>query len=320
MRALCSTAMFRACVHGRQAALNGYRYQHDEAIRKAFSNCQDTVREHDYENYLWAKLLGPSQRAPIMMLRALNAEISTIGDVVAQGGDAVRKVRFQWWRDAIDSAYTGRPVNHPVVTALSYCLTVQNLSKYRLQRLVAAREADQVNHVPFSNIQAMEDFAESTQSQLLYLQLEAASIKDAEADHAASHLGKAVGIASLLRGMRHFLSRKINYLPVDLCAKHGVVIEQLLQGHEWESKGMQEVVYEMASTAHLQLKQSVDLHGESAKVPKEARRLFLSGTSCRLFLQALERHQFQLFSPGMARGGYTPLWYAMQLHWDQTRI
>lgn len=254
------------------------------------------------------------------MGRALNAEISTIGDAVAQGGDVVRKVRFQWWRDAVDSAYAGSPVKNPVATALSYCLTVQNLSKYRLQRMISAREADQVNHAPFSNMQAIEEFAESTQSQLLYLQLEAANIKNAEADHAASHLGKAIGIASLLRGMRHLLSRKTNYLPVDLCAKHGVIVEQLLQGQEWDSKGMQEVVYEMASTAHLQLKQSVDLHGHSDKVPKDARRLFLSATACRLFLEALERHQFQLFSPGMARGGYTPLWYAVQLHWDKTRI
>lgn len=254
------------------------------------------------------------------MGRALNAEISMIGDMVAKGGDAVRRVRFQWWKDAVDGAYLGNPVNHPVVTALSYCLTVQSLSKYRLQRLIGAREADQVNHAPFSNMQAVEDFAESTQSQLLYLQLEAANIKNADADHAASHLGKAVGIASLLRGMKHFLSRKMNYLPVDLCAKHGVVAEQLLQGQEWESKGMQEVVYEMATTAHLQLKQSVDLHGMPEKVPREAKLIFQSATSCRLFLEALERNHFQLFSHGMAGGGYTPLWYAMQLHWDKTRL
>lgn len=249
--------------------------------------------------------------------RSLNAEISMIGDMVAQGGDAVRKIRFQWWKDAVDSAYLGKPVNHPAIIGLHFCLSVQNLSKYRIQRLIAAREADQVNHAPFSGLQAIEDFAESTQSQLLYLQLEAANVKNSDADHAASHLGKAIGIASLLRGMKNFLSRKMNYLPVDLCTQHGVVVEKVLQGREWESKGMQDVVFEMASTAHLHLKQSKELHGYAHKVPAEARRLFLSGTSCRLFLEALERHQFQLFSSGMAKGGYTPLWYAMQLHWDK---
>ena len=96
-------------------------------------------------------------------------------------------------------------------------------------------------------------------------------------------------------------------------------MEQLIQGREWESKGVQEVVYEMASTANSELKQSQELHGQAHKIPKEAKRLFLSATSCRLFLDALERHHFQLFSPGMARGGYTPLWYAMQLHWDRSK-
>ena len=69
MRVSTSITVFRACVRVRQEVLDGRRYQHDDAIRKAFINCHDTVREHDYENFLWVKSLGPSQRAPIMMLR-----------------------------------------------------------------------------------------------------------------------------------------------------------------------------------------------------------------------------------------------------------
>ena len=40
-----------------------------------------------------------------------------------------------------------------------------------------------------------------------WLQLEAAQVSNAEADHAASHLGKAVGLATLLRGTAHLAQR-----------------------------------------------------------------------------------------------------------------
>lgn len=58
--------------------------------------------------------------------------------------------------------------------------------------------------------------------QLLYLQLASAGVQSREADHAASHLGKAVGIATLLKGTKYHGERRRSYLPVDLCAKHGV--------------------------------------------------------------------------------------------------
>ena len=42
---------------------------------------------------------------------------------------------------------------------------------------------------------------------LPWLQLEAAQVSNSEADHAASHLGKAVGLAMLLRGTAHLAQR-----------------------------------------------------------------------------------------------------------------
>lgn len=58
--------------------------------------------------------------------------------------------------------------------------------------------------------------------QLLYLQLAAAGVQSRDADHAASHLGKAVGIATLLKGAAYHASRRRSYLPIDLCAQHRV--------------------------------------------------------------------------------------------------
>ena len=58
--------------------------------------------------------------------------------------------------------------------------------------------------------------------QLLYLQLAAAGVASKEADHAASHLGKAVGITTLLKGTAFHASSRRSYLPLDWCADQRV--------------------------------------------------------------------------------------------------
>eukprot|EP00967_Tisochrysis_lutea_P035605 scaffold42697_cov17-Tisochrysis_lutea.AAC.1 len=115
-------------------------------------------------------------------------------------------------------------------------------------------------------------------SELLYLQLASANIQSREADHAASHLGKAVGIATLLKGTKYHGERRRSYLPVELCAKHGVSQER----HEIEpgddkdctdlcaqpSDGMCDVVLAVASVAKNHLDEARALAG---RIPREVR-------------------------------------------------
>jgi NADH dehydrogenase [ubiquinone] 1 alpha subcomplex assembly factor 6 len=59
-------------------------------------------------------------------------------------------------------------------------------------------------------------------AQLLYLQLAAAGAGDRTTDHVASHLGKAIGLTTLLRGVPHHAAQRRSHLPLDLCAQHGL--------------------------------------------------------------------------------------------------
>lgn len=51
----------------------------------------------------------------------------------------------------------------------------------------------------FRTIEDIEKYAEESVSSIYYLLLSVAGVKDVHADHAASHLGKAQGIANILR-------------------------------------------------------------------------------------------------------------------------
>lgn len=52
----------------------------------------------------------------------------------------------------------------------------------------------------FSTMDDLEDYAEYSQSSLLYLTLESMGIKDENTEFIASHLGVCKGILTLLRG------------------------------------------------------------------------------------------------------------------------
>ncbi len=266
-------------------------------------------------------------RPALFALRAFNVEVATVADVVRSKEAILGQLRFQWWRDAVRSAFDNKPPSHPVALALAHIMNnagpqqpsrtdaaasssaaagspkagrsgspfaspsgsaagdcetpscssasarsslesaggvssstaapSSRFSRYSFKRLVDVREQDFLDPQPPLELSGLESYAEGTASQLLYLQvgcrarkdirifagsgrtemlvaaraklrppcarkslsqLSAAGIKNSDADHAASHLGRAVGIATLLRGSPAHAAMRRSYLPVDLCA------------------------------------------------------------------------------------------------------
>lgn len=68
-------------------------------------------------------------------------------------------------------------------------------------------------------IKDMETYSENTQSSLLYLQLESLGVKDVNADHVISHIGKMMGISTFLRSLPFHVSQKRLVLPAEITAK-----------------------------------------------------------------------------------------------------
>ena len=116
------------------------------------------------------------------------------------------------------------------------------------------------------------------------MQCKACAADSTEADHAASHMGKAVGMVALLRGTAHHAQRYIcpwctyarpaparlpglpgssatamstggtagrrrSYLPADLCAQARVSQEQIYRGES--SDALCDVVFQTASVANV---------------------------------------------------------------------
>lgn len=67
-------------------------------------------------------------------------------------------------------------------------------------KVINAREQYMDNR-PYTSMDALETYAENTYSTLMYLTLAALPMHSIEADHVASHIGKATGIVAILRGL-----------------------------------------------------------------------------------------------------------------------
>jgi len=171
------------------------------------SSYPDSSRStYDYENFLCGVFLPKPVRESVYALRAFNVELARVRESVKN--PEIGKMRFQFFRDQLDSIFKKQPVQSPLARALASAVYEHGLSRLFLERLITHRvravcrrvlplipffyydsqEADLEARQPAS-LEDMEKYAEGTASTLLYLSLKCAGIDDVEADHAASHIG-----------------------------------------------------------------------------------------------------------------------------------
>lgn len=136
--------------------------------------------------------------------------------------------------------------------------------------MVNARERTLAND-PYPDLGAMETYAENTYSTLLYLTLAAMPMASVTADHLASHIGKAAGIAAILRGLPLVAfpppqaqsptgggsvvpgvggggRQGAVMLPLDIMAKTGVKEENVFREGA-DAPGLRDAVFEVATRA-----------------------------------------------------------------------
>lgn len=135
-----------------------------------------------------------------------------------------------------------------------------------------------------------------------------------DADHAASHLGKTIGLSLLLRGTPYQASKRRSYLPLELCSQHKVSQEDIYRGTVTE--GLCDVTFEVAAAAMGHLQEARKL---LKQLPPVASQVMQQGTLAGLYLTALEKAGFNVFDQGLRDGGVSPLRRAVTLKWNMFR-
>jgi len=259
--------------------------------------CRDLVRERDYEAFLISQFWPRELQDHYMALRAFYVELASVQETVSQ--TMIGKMRIQFWRDTVKSMSDGRPPQHPVALAVNHAFHKANLPTYHLKRIIDAREAelDTPTHLTIDSLTA---HAESTSSTFLYLLLALLNLSSSSTfSHAASHLGVAQNIFTLLRALPHHTAQGRMVIPAEITARHGVSQEEVFR-KGGDAKAIEDAVFEFATVANDHLATSLEMFKESdmgGKIPAVARPVFLSGVPTRLYLERLQEVNFDAFDP-----------------------
>ncbi|PYI08982.1 hypothetical protein BO78DRAFT_468213 [Aspergillus sclerotiicarbonarius CBS 121057] len=243
-------------------------------VQAALRYCSDLLLKYDRPSYTLSTFIPRNAQTFYIALRALNVSLSMIPDTTSS--HTIGLMRLQFWRDAVAKTLSGSPPKEPIAILLASAISDLSertqgrarISKGWLNRMINAREQTLTND-PYTNIAALESYAESTYSTLLYLTLSALPMTSMTADHVASHIGKAAGIAAVLRGlplvafpgassqrpdqagsgmMAGGAKQGAVMLPLDVMAQAGVKEEDVFRLGA-EAPGLRDAVFTVATRA-----------------------------------------------------------------------
>uniref|UniRef100_UPI0035900BCF NADH dehydrogenase (ubiquinone) complex I, assembly factor 6 isoform X2 n=1 Tax=Myxine glutinosa TaxID=7769 RepID=UPI0035900BCF len=220
------------------------------------------------------------------------------------------KLRMQFWHETLERIYNNIPPAQPVALELWQAVKQHNLTKRWLSRIIQSREAN-INDQAFNSLQDLETYSEATQTSLLFLTLESLGVRNVNADHAASHVGKALGIFTCLRSVPYNASHRRVQLPIDICMVHGASQEDIIRGRR--ERAIRDVVFDLSSQAHVHLQHAKSLQ---KNVPKAASLAFIQTVLVEDFLKRVRKVDFDVFHPSLQlRNPLLPVW----MYWRSWR-
>ena len=244
-------------------------------LDSARNYCSNLLQKYDSPSHVLHTFIPRPAQDAYLAIRAFNIDIARVADVTSNF--TVGTMRMQFWRDAITKALAGSPPKEPVAVLLANAQDdlqrrsqgAARLNKGWFLRIINAREQHLANQ-PFPTLAELETYAENTYSTLLYLTLSSLPLSSIAADHVASHIGKASGLAAVLRGLpliafppppNHHSNQAAFggptggsrqgavLLPLDVMANTGVREEDVLRQAS-SANGLKDAVFQVATRAN----------------------------------------------------------------------
>ncbi|KAI5816371.1 Squalene/phytoene synthase [Pyronema omphalodes] len=281
-------------------------------VDSAREYCLNLLRKSDHPSHLLTPFIPPAARDAHLALRALNLELAQID--TATSNPILGRMRIQHWRTTLSSLYTSQPsLTDPISVLFHHHLqTGPSLSKGFLLRLLSARE-QYLGGVPFDTLDALESYAENTYGSLQYLSLESVGVSRGELDHIGSHVGKLVGIVTILRGVPYVADTGAVTLPTRVLADHGVRGEDVIR-EKGEAKGIKDAVFEVATRANDHLITARKMVEETQGCKGLPWATFLTAVPARDYLERLEKADFDAFDKSLGKKPWLMPWVMYKAH------
>ncbi len=193
----------------------------------------ELVRNHDRDRYSSILYAPEDRRGALFALAGFNIELLRIPGLVSEPMPG--EIRFQWWRDALESGAAESGAGNPVAEMLGAAIERFGLPVAALTNMIEARIFDLYND-PMPSQTDLEGYLGETSGaliQMAHLVLE----PDRAADDAGAsgHAGCALGIGEILLSLPFHRSRGQCYLPRDMLAAAGLNPEEFASGEAGEA-------------------------------------------------------------------------------------
>jgi phytoene synthase len=257
--------------------------------RPKLSYCAEQIRRFDNDRFLCSLFAPAAEREALAAVYAFNVEVARIRESV--GEPLLGEIRLQWWRDAIEGIYAGRPSSHQVVVALDQAVRGFGLSRCHFERVVEARVFD-LDDAPPPDLAALVDYADATSATLSALSLEVLGADGDGVRRAARDVGIAWALVGLVRAVPFHAGARRLYLPAELNRKAGLDVLELFD--RGAASGLSRVVATIAETAAGYLSSA---RGRSGEVAARALPALLPATLAEGYLRRLRKCGFDPFAP-----------------------
>jgi len=175
----------------------------------------EMLRRHDRDRF-FCTLFAPAARRPeLWAVLAFNHEIARVRETVSQ--PILGQIRLQWWRDAVDEIYAGKPPRrHETAEPLADVIRGRGLKRARLDALIDARERD-LDETPPATLAELDAYAAASAGALTELMAEILAPDISQAGLAAARaVGTAWGLVGLIRAVPFHLASGRIFIPDEL--------------------------------------------------------------------------------------------------------
>ncbi|HEY4546457.1 MAG TPA: phytoene/squalene synthase family protein [Pedomonas sp.] len=196
---------------------------------KADAHCADLVRDQDHDRYLTVLYASESARAALFALYAFNVELARVREQVSQ--PMLGDIRLTWWREGLDTAYSGVPRPHPVLEAIGAHVAKAGVPRELLEQCIEARLTDVYGEQP-SSLTELRAYADLSGGALTEAALWVClgHAPDALLTQAVRCVGQAWTLVGILRAIGFHAAMQRVMLPADELVKAGIAPESLYQG------------------------------------------------------------------------------------------
>ena len=169
-------------------------------------------------------------REDLWALYAFNHEIAKTREVVTE--TQLGLIRLQWWRDAVNALYAGKPPpKHEVLEPLAAAIKKHSLPKEHFDNLLYAREFDLEDKLP-ATLEGMVNYADFTSTPLLKLALQVEGRTASEDD--IKHAATSYALTGLIRAVVAHSKQRRCYLPENMLRQAGIDPYELYEGKGFE--------------------------------------------------------------------------------------